>query len=213
MTSPKYMRVVKKTSKYIAKPMPGRHTLQSSVALSTLMKEILGLGNSTYEVKKAIKEGKVRVNGKGITDERYPVGFEDLVEIVPSNDTYKIGVDSKGRMSAKKSDDKSQVFKIVGKYVYKGGKTMLRLHDGSIVSAVKDSDVNDSVKLNGSKVEKVIKLQKGAECLIINGMHSSKTGKIVEIKKGTIGREPTVEIEGKNGRIETVLRNVVVIGA
>ena len=213
MASPRYMRVDKKMSKYIAKPMLGRHTLQSSVALVTVLKESIGVGSSTYEMKKAIKEGKIKVNGNVVKDERLAIGLEDIVEIVPSNEVYRIGIDNKGRINAEKTDNKAQTLKIVGKYIYKGGKLMLRLHDGTSIAAIKDADVNDSVKLNNRKVEKVVKLEKGAQCLIIRGIHSAETGSIVDIKKGAAGREPTVEIEAKGGRIETVLRNVIVIGA
>ena len=213
MAAPKYMRIGKKTSKYVAKPMVGRHTLRNSVALVTLLRENMNLGNSAYEIKKVIKEGKIKVNGKDIKDERYAVGLEDVVDIMPSKETYRIGVDNKGRINAIKTDNKSQTLKIVGKYIYKGGKSMLRLHDGSLVPAAKDAKVNDSVKLSDRKIEKVLKLEKGAQCMIISGVHSSEQGKITDIKKGTVGRESTVEIEGKNGRIETVLRNIIVIGA
>ncbi len=213
MASPRYMRVDKKMSKYIAKPMLGRHTLQSSVALVTVLKESIGIESNTYEMKKAIKEGKIKVNGKVIKDERAAIGLEDIVEIVPSNEVYRIGVDNKGRINAEKTDNKAQTLKIVGKYVYKGGKLMLRLHDGTSVAAVKDANVNDSVRLNNGKIEKVVKLEKGAQCLIISWIHSAEKGSVVDIRKGAAGREPTVEIEGKGGRIETVLRNVIVIGA
>ncbi len=212
MASSRYMHVEKKVSKYVAKPTFGRHTLESSVSLITVLREKINAGNSAYEIRRAVKSGKIKVNGKAVTNERYAIGLEDIIEIVPEAASYRIGVDKKGGIDIKKTDNMKQTLKIVGKYVYKKGRVMIRLHDGTVIDAIKGADVNDSVQLDNRKVEKVIKFEKGASCRIISGVHSSESGKITGIKKGTSNREPVVEIESGGNRIETVLRNIIVTG-
>ena len=78
---------------------------------------------------------------------------------------------------------------------------------------MKGVSVNDSVTIKDGKIQKIIKLEKGAKCLVIKGVHASEDGTITEIKKGTALRAATVEIEGNKGNTETLLDNIMVTGA
>lgn len=214
LASNRYVNVHRKVHAYLAKPNAGRHTADSSIALRTIITEKLSIADNSREARMIIKNGSVEVNGKVVRDERYPIGFGDLIRFVPINKLYRVTVARHGVVSIEEADGKQtkeQVFKVVGKYIARKNKPMIRLHDGTSVSCDKDVSVNDSITLSSGKVGEVLKLEKGAHCLVINGVHASESGVIKEIKKGTATRKPTVEIEIAKGSSETLLDNIMVV--
>lgn len=213
IASNRYLHVERKVNKYVAKPDAGRHTGASSIALATVLKEKLMLAKNSFEASKALKSGSIEVNGKIVRNAGYPVGFGDIIHIKPAKESFTVFVGNKGAVELKKHSGKEeQVFKVVGKHLSKGKALMVRLHDGSVLKAAKDVMVNDSVTLKNGSIDKVMKLQEGASCLIIKGVHASESGTVKSIKKGTATRPTTVEIEGKQGSAETLLDNIMVIG-
>ncbi len=215
LASSKYIHVDRKVQPYVSKPNPGRHTLDSSISISTALKEKLAVASNAKEAKLILKSGNVQVNGKVVKDTRYPLGFGDLVHFKPSNESFAVSVGSKGVVKFEKVTGKehAHIFKVVGKYLAKGNKDMIRLHDGTVMPSSKEVKVNDSVHVKEGKVHDVLKLQSGARCLVVKGLHASESGVIKEIKVGTALRRATVSMEGKNGLTETLLDNVMVIGA
>lgn len=204
------MQLNRKRFKYVIKPMPGRHTGEAAISLMTVLKEKIMDANSR-EANYLIKNGKVMVNGNTIKEPRYPVGFGDVIHLSPTSESYRITSGKEGVFNTEKTKPDEQVFKIIGKYVAKGGKPMLRLHDGKTVAAAKDAMVNDSIQL-GKKSSKVLKLEAGKSCYVVGGTHASETGKIIGITKGTALRDPLVKIQGSSGEFETLLRNIMVTG-
>lgn len=216
LAAPRYIHIERKVNAYVLKPNAGRHTLQTSIALATVIKEKLNFAQNEKEAKRILNEGSVEVNGKKIKDPRYPVGFGDIIHFKPSNEHYIIGVGSKGVIKVSKHDSSKEadrVFKVIGKYIAEGNKEMIRLYNGIILPSAKGVSVNDSVEVKDGKVHKVIKLEKGAKCLVVKGIHASEEGTISEINKGTALRAATVEIRGSKGNTETLLDNIIVIGA
>lgn len=209
-----YARVSRKTTKYLAKPMPGRHALSRSIALYVVVRDKLGFAANANEARKAIKTGGIMVNGRRVSNDRYPVGLGDTVTLVQSKETYTVGVGKGGDIKVEKAGEKAQrTLKVIGKYLSRGSKPMLRLYDGSTVQAAKETRVNDSVVLDSSKVKSVIKLENGARCIVIKGTHASETGVVKEIKKGGATSVAAVKIEGQAGTFETPIENVMAIGA
>lgn len=215
LASPGYMGLVRKQSKFILKPMPGRHTLDSSVALATFLIEKLGVAKSASEARKAIIAGKIEINGRVRKSNKYPIGLGDIVKIIPSDESYLITVGKYGVFEGKKlgKGEHKRTLKVIGKFIEQGKKQMIRLNNGNIVHFDKDVSVNDSVIIENRKISKVLKLEEGANCMVITGIHAPASGKITEIKKGTALRDATVKIEGKEGSFETVVKNIIVTGA
>jgi len=214
LAAPRYLHIGKKVKPYVVKPNSGRHTLRASISIATVLVDKLGIAGNAKEAKRAIKSGNVEVNGRVIKDERYPLGFADIIHLKPSKESYRIGIGIRGTVSVDKEEGKheEQVFKVIGKFIAKGNKEKIRLHNGNILPSIKDVKVNDSVKLKDGKVSAVLKMQKGARCVILNGIHASESGVISDIKQGTALRAATVEIEGDGVKTETLLDNVIVVG-
>ncbi len=215
LASPRYLHIERKIHPYILKPNAGRHTAATSIAIATVLKEKLGVVGSTKQARMVLNSGSIQVNGNAITDFRYPLGFGDVLYFKPSNEYYKVGVGKKGAVNVEKVSDeqaKEQVFKVIGKYVLRGNREMLKLHNGAVMPSEKGVRTNDSVKIKDGKISKVIKLEKGARCLVIRGVHASESGTISEIRQGTALRGAVVEIDGKEGKKQTLLDNIMAVG-
>lgn len=214
IASDNYVHVERKVKKYVVKPDAGRHTGNSSIALITVLKEKLFLAKNSFEARRAIKSGEIQVNGKVVKQERYPLGFGDIIHVVPAKSEYIVTVAKYGHVDVKKMEHKTDAMplKVIGKYIASGKKIMIRLHDGTTVPGSNDLKVNDSVTLENGKVSKHMKLEKGAKCLVVKGLHASESGTIKEIKPGTATRPATVEIEAGKGMTETLLENILVTG-
>ncbi|MCL5238897.1 MAG: S4 domain-containing protein [Candidatus Marsarchaeota archaeon] len=209
-----YARVSKKTVKYLAKPASGRHALERSVALSVLIRDKLGLAANAREARKMIKAGQVRVNGTRVADDAYPVGLGDVIAMAQAKEAYSIGVGKNGDIKVEKAEpsEKGRTVKVVGKYLAKGSKTMLRLYDGSLAAGDAKTKVNDSAVVEGGKIKSILKFERGARCLVVKGAHASETGTIKEIKAGGATAVSAVKVEGQSGTFETPVENVMVIG-
>jgi len=209
LNAPKYFNIHRKEHRYVIKQDPGRHTQNKSVALALLLAK-LGIGTKRLEYERVIKGGQVKVNGKVVKEPKYPVGLNDVVSV--GDESFQVNINQRGQITAESSKGKGQVYKIVGKYKYKDNSIMFRLHDGSIVKGSKEAKVNDSVTVSGSKISKVIKLDSGARCEVIDGVHVGNSGKISEIREGNIHKQKSVIVEPKSGqKFETLVKNIIVV--
>jgi small subunit ribosomal protein S4e len=216
LASSMYPRVSRKTEKYLAKPSPGRHKLERSIALYVILRDKFGFAANANEARKSIKRGEVLINGKAVKDDKYPVGFGDVLTLVQPKEAYSVSIGRYGDIKLEKLEGKEQhsrTLKVVGKYLSKGSKVMLRLYDGSALPGSKEVKVNDSVILSGGKIKSVLKFESGAKCLIVKGTHASETGVIKEIKAGSATNVAAVKVEGSGGSFETPADNVMVVGA
>jgi len=209
LNAPKYFAIHRKEHKYTIKPNPGRHSLDKSIALTVLV-EKLGLASNRRDADRVIKEGMVSVNGRKVTDPKYPVGLHDLLAV--GSERHMVGINNKGQINFRKSEKGAQVYKIVGKYRYRKGLVMLRLHDGTTLGGSADANVDDSVALSEGKPSKLIKLGSGAKCEVIDGVHVGKTGTVKEISAGSMHRTKSVLVEQQNGtKFETLVKNIIVV--
>jgi ribosomal protein S4E len=216
LNSPDYLFIERKAhGAYVAKPTPGRHKLDRCITLK-LFAVKAGVVTGSMEAAKAIKAGDMTVNGKAVKDPSYPIGINDVIEIVPSKKTYVIGINERGQVSISEQGKEGRhqhIYRVTGKYRTKGNALMFRLHDGSSVSAKKAAKVNDSIILEkDGSVSEVVPLKVGAECLVIDGVHVGMKGKVTELKPGNMHTTASVVIAQSSGsKFETLVNNIMVI--
>jgi len=216
LAASKYLKVNRKVSKFVTKPNPGRHSLEESIALITFMKERLS-NMTAREAKKVLKSGSVLVNGKVVKEQKFPIGFGDIIYLKPENAYYRVTAGKYGVFSVEKINEdeaKKSILKVVGKYTAKKGKIMLKLHNGSTIEGNNDIKLNDSIVLANGKIEKVLKFEEGAKCLVYKGIHAPEAGRIEKINKSNMLMDSTVEIKPEKGeRFITTVSNIIVVGA
>ncbi len=176
---------IRKERKYIARPLPGPHSLFSSITLNTLLKDVINHATTTKEVKSILNKGNLLVDGIVRKEHRFPVGLFDIISIPDINEHYIILYKS-GKLfaiSINREDSNSKTCKIIGKTILKKGKLQLNLYDGKNIIVDKDAyKVGDSVILSQKIIKKHLKLEKGAMVYLIEGKHKGTIGILDEIQ-------------------------------
>ena len=204
---PTTWNIQRKASKFVARP---NGYLEHSMPVAVVMKEILCLSSGRSETKKIIRDGKVRVDGRIVKDDKLPVGLMAIISIDSVGD-FRMLLNGHGYLFLKKTDSKEAGIKpcrIVSKKTLKKGKLQFGFHDGrTSVVEIKGLGVSDTVVFSvpDFKILKNLKLEKGAGVYITGGSNVGSTG-VVESVSGSV----TVRVG------ETVVQaskdNVFVIG-
>ena len=203
----------KKDYVWVINHSPGPHSKKHSAPLLLFIRDILGFAKTAREARNILNSRLVSIDGVIRTDPDFPVGLFDIIHFSKSDKYYQILIDNKARLLPKeieKSDKK--LLKVVGKTTIEKGKTSVALHDGKNLFA-DNVRVGDSLLLNLSnkKIEKVLKLEKGATCMITEGKHAGTTAKLVDIIERKEGKPAEAKLGSKDGEFITVAKYLFVI--
>jgi small subunit ribosomal protein S4e len=215
---PRNWPLSRKEQKFVTKPGPGPHSLEGSLPLKIILREVLGLADTSKEARSILNAGKVLVDKKPRKELRFPVGLMDVIEIPETKKFFRADVSSKGITLREigVAESASKTVKIVGKTTISGGRTQLNLHDGRNMILNKDMySVGDSlvISLPDQKVLKHLKFQKDQTALIISGRNAGERGKIKDIHpKKNMLEKSTVTITTHSGRDIQTLKEYVLIG-
>lgn len=206
----------KKAHTWIAKVKPGPHSTRMAIPLSVLIRDVLKLADTLFEVKKILNARRVLVDGNVRTDPSYPVGLMDVVSIPEAKLHYRITI-SRGMLQPKKIDENEaghKFLKVVCKCTVSGGKHSIRFHDGRSLLGDNHIKIGDSAifSFKEGKIEKLLKREVGAKCLIVSGKHAGKEARIEKFFEGKEGRPTEVMVKTPEGDVRTLLDYLFVIG-
>ena len=183
--------------------------------LLSVVRDMLKLCDNSREARFIIGGRQIKVDGKVVTDYKYPVGLMDVVTVVKSKQSYRMLVDYKAKLKLVQIEDIEKDWKLAridNKTVVSKGKVQINLHDGRNLLLPKDQYKTGDVlkiELPTQKVVKAFKLEKGSLALLIGGSHPGtvQTIESYEIKRGS---SPNI-VTFKEG-LTTVKENVFVVG-
>ena len=206
--APKSWTLLRKITKWILRPQPGKHPLEQSLPVGLLLKQ-LGIVQTTREAKKVVNSKAVLIDGKVVNNIHCGAGFMDTIQIKPQV-ALRCTLDEKGRLKFSPTTELSKkVCRITGKRTVPGGKIQLNLSDGrSILADKTEYNVGDSLllELPEQKVTGHFALAKGNTAFLTSGKHTGVTGVIEDIQGNriwcTVGKE----------KIETLKQFAFVIG-
>ncbi len=177
-----------------ATPNAGKHSKESSVALLTVLRDYLLLGDKEREVTRMLNSGFVKLDGKVVKERKTSVGIMDIITIVPTNKHYRVLYDHKGRLVTREEDEKTsgiKPMKVYNKITIKGGKTQLVMHDGQNIitddASISTGDVL-IMSVPDKKIQHVIKMQPGNKAFLTGGAH---VGNVATIKKVEVKESST----------------------
>ena len=226
--APKLWPIHRKEAVWTFMPKPGAHSLSSSLPLAIIVRDILGFAKTAKETKKIISKKKILVNGKVRLDERFLVGFMDVISIPEIKKSYRVLPSKKGFILHEITADQAEfkISRIEDKTIVKGGKMSLNLDDGSNFLI----DPNDPEKIDkeiyhtlnviklsipGRELLGYMKLSKGSTALVIGGKNRGQVGKVVSIEKQTDKKRRDLLVTLKNelgDQFQTILDYVFVVG-
>ena len=198
---------------------PGSHTQLTSVPLGFIVRDMLNMAKTLREAKQIITKGTVLVDGKVRKSHQFSVGLFDTLSIPSLKKSYRMVLDSKGRLKVMEASENAlhtKPVKVVSKQLAKGNKLMIQTHDGKTFRGI-DAKINvgDSVLTNteGTKVSEHLSFAKGNRVLITGGSHVGEVAKIESILEGTMKRDKLVSLSEGNATFQTTSVNVMVIDA
>ncbi len=215
MAAPKSWAIPRKTSHWVTKPRPGPHEGGKSMPLLAVVRDMLSLCDNSREARFIIGSREVAVDGRVVTDYKFPVGLMDVVTVLKTKQSYRMLVDYKAKLKLVPITDNEKGWKLAridGKKVVKSGKVQLNLHDGRCIllptDQYKTGDVL-KIELPAQKIVKALKLEKGNLVFLLGGSHpgSIQTVEDYRVRRGSGSNLITFK-EG----FSTVKENVFVVG-
>lgn len=199
--------------RFIARPLPGPHSMQESMPLVVILKEILKIAKTTREINAVLQSGKIFVDGVVRKEKYFPVGLMDSLSL--DNEHYRILINTKGQLYLKKITKEQtnlKPHKIIDKTILKGGKIQLNLFDGKNILVKENSyKVGDTLIMTKNEIKKHLKFGKGSYVYLTGGYHIGKCGAIDEILVFP-GSEPTrVIIKDGENRMEGLKKYAFVV--
>ncbi len=211
LNAPKSWTILRKTTKYIAKPLPGAHKLLESMPIALVIKQ-LGHAQSSAEVKKILLAHQILVDNSRIRDLKAQVGLLDSLSLPDSSEHYRLIFDTKARLQfvpIPKTEAGLKFCKVTKKTSIAGGKVQLNLSNGrNIIADAKTANTGDTLVLQvpGQKIQQRLALEKGAMIYLLGGKHVGTFGTLETIEDDEI----TFKRDGKS--IATAKKYALVVG-
>jgi len=192
LVAPRSWSIARKERTWTTKPMPGKHSLEGAIPISTILRDYLNVCDNNREAKIIINDGAVMIDQRVVRKPKTAVGLMDIISIPLMKMHMRTMLDDHGRIQfvpIKATEAKWKLLRIEGKTTVKRGKTQLNLHDGTNILSeekVKTGDVIQ-VSLPSFKIKKVLEFKKGAQTLITGGAHVGSISKItgLEVSRST----------------------------
>ena len=105
--APKSWPIHPKEDTWTVKPSAGSHSINDSIPLTLVIRDVLKLADNAREAKRIINSGNILVNGIVVKDYKFPVGFMDIIEIPKTGEVYRVLLDKKGRLQLNKIEEKN----------------------------------------------------------------------------------------------------------
>ena len=217
IAAPRSWDISRKGDRFVYKPTPGPYSIEASYPLGVIIRDMAAMASRSKEVKHIVNSGKVLVDGTKRHTPSFPVGLFNVVSVPLEGANFRLVPSQKGLVLAKVGADEEnkKLCRVSSKTKVKGGHIQYGLHDGrSILSESLKLSPGDAILLEvpTQKVLGQVKLAKGSVGLILSGVRAGQTGKIAEVKKGTISREKMVRIALPSGDAELPSRLVFPVG-
>ena len=198
----------RKGTKYLLKAYPGKKA-EISMPLGIILRDVLKIANTRKEVKAVLHNKEVSIDGKIITEEKFPIGIFDILVLKKLNKNFLVTLNENGKISLEEiaeQETRQKICKIAGKKILKKGIQQINCIDGKNFISKEKINTNDSAVINfkENKIVKILPLKVGAEVLIIGGEHIGEKGKIIE-------KNEKIKVQVKNKNFEIHLKNIYVI--
>lgn len=211
IASPSSWEIERKTHKFITRGHSGAHPLKLSMAINTVLKEMLNFSTNTKETKFMLNNKFVLVNNKPVHDVHHSVGFMDTISIPTLKQNYRVSVDERGKLIFVTIEDSNlRVLRINGKNTEKGGKQTLNLFSGLNVLNDLKCNVGDGVLVDNNSIKKHLPLKEGSFVILTGGKHIGRTGKISKVLSDN--NQKKIEIHSGEDTFITLEKFAYVLG-
>ena len=225
--SPSFWPILRKEYTWTVKPSPGPHPLHRCIPLGIVLRDVLGYAKTMREARRILGERHVEVDGRVVTDYKFPVGLMDVVHIRTTGEYFRAVPHPVKVLTPHPIDKEEAGFKLLRVYrktTVKGGNLQITFHDGrNFLLRLKDpmnpvEDVfktYDTVKMAIPKQEILdhIKMEPGVLALVVDGSHVGFLGRLEDVKTVLKRSRSIVTLKSKDGRVvRTILDYIFAVG-
>jgi len=220
LAAPATWPIARKEMKWIAKPLPGAHTLEKAMPLIAYLRDILQIVQSNREAKRILNQKLVLVNGIAVKEPNFAVGLFDTFKILKYDKTYRVLLNPRGKLQLVEISERelyTRPAKVLGKTTLKKGKIQIRLSNGWTFITDKDVyKVNDVLLMDTKtrKPAKHIKLAKGSVIYITGGSHVGRTAEVEGFsEEGLLRKKKFILAKISDQKVKVPSKEAFVIGA
>ena len=212
---PRSWPLKKKAHVFTTKQSAGAHSLETSMPVITVLRDILGVCDTAKEAKRIVGNRDVLVDGKAVKNPKAPVGLMDVLSIPKLDADYRVLLNPRGKLTLVKIEKDEAAWKlcrIENKTKVKEGKIQINLHDGRNIlldkNQYKSGDVL-KIAVPSQEILDAYPLDNNAAALIDSGQHAGTTATVSEY---IVTKDSSENIVKFTDGTETVKSNVFVIG-
>ena len=204
---------------FAPRPSPGPHKLRECLPVCIILRDRLKYALTGKECQQICMERCVKVDGKVRTDENYPAGFMDVIELEKSGDRFRLLHDTKGRYvlhRITKEEAAYKLCKVTKVYVSAGKIPVAVTHDGRTIRYPDpDTKVNDTIKVDiaTGKMSDILKFELGAMVAVTQGGNTGRIGTLQHIEKHEGSFSIVTIKDAKGNTFATRLGNIFVLGS
>jgi len=185
LAAPKSWMLDKLGGVYTVRPSSGPHKGRESMPLTLFLRNRLKYALNKKEVQTILKQRLVKIDGKVRTDEKFPCGFMDVIQIEKNNENFRLIYDVKGRFTIHRITNQEAKYKLCRVRAVKTGPKNVPFLYTSDGRTIRYPDplvkVNDSIRvdINTGKIMDFIKFDSGNLCMVTGGRNTGRVGTIM----------------------------------
>ena len=81
LVAPRSWNIARKENTWTTKPMPGKHSLEGAIPISTILRDYLKVCDNNREAKIIINDGSVMIDQRIVREPKTAVGLMDIISI------------------------------------------------------------------------------------------------------------------------------------
>jgi small subunit ribosomal protein S4e len=187
--APRDWMLSKLTGVFAPRPRAGPHKSRECMPLLVVLRNRLRYALNAREVSMILRQKMVNVDGRPRVDPKYPVGFQDVVEIPKTGERFRMMYDVKGRISLVKiteAESSIKLCKVTNVYTTTGRVPVATTHDGRRLRYVNPKiSLGDTLVLDiaTQKIQNVMKMRVGKLAMVIGGANTGRIGTILTLER------------------------------
>lgn len=218
LAAPRHWMLAKLGGIWAPRPSSGPHKLRECLPLIIILRNRLRYALNARETVQILMQRLVKVDGKVRTDHTFPAGFQDVITIEKTNETFRLLYDTKGRFVLHRitaEEGKYKLCKVKRQQLGAKAVPYLVTHDGRTIRYPDPLiRANDSVVLDieSGKITDFVKFDVGALCMATGGHNIGRVGTVQHREKHP-GATEIIHVKDAAGHeFATKVDNVFVIG-
>src|ERR671915_457484 len=214
--APTFWAIKRKEGQFVMRVNPGPHPGKRAYPLGIVLRDVLKVASTGFEVNRILKADKVKVDGVIRRDPNFAIGLMDVVELAMGQVYRMVPKDGVllSPIAIEDSEKGLKLIKITSKTSIRGKKTQYGFHDSKTLISDQNLKVGDScvISLPAASIMNHIPFEKGTIALIITGENAGALGKIEDIQDGVFSLPKRALVSFGDKSVELPVEMVMAVG-